>query len=178
MAELSEAIRPDAAAASEGKPNERIAAARGTWARLGHRERRLVTVGAIVLGTLLLWALAIRPAWNAMREAHTRLPALDTQLQDMQRLAVESKELRGAPKIQPSQATAALKTATDTLGPVGKLSLAGDRATLTLSNANGDQLKRWLVDARTTARARTVEAKLSRSAAGYSGTVVVALPSN
>ena len=91
---------------------------------------------------------------------------------------LKARNSAARPKIQPSQATAALKTATDTLGPVGKLSLAGDRATLTLSNANGDQLKRWLVDARTTARARTVEAKLSRSAAGYSGTVVVALPSN
>ena len=71
------------------------------------------------------------------------------------------------------QAAAALKTATDTLGATGKLTPAGERATLTLTNASGEQIKRWLVDARTTARARTIEAKLHRSGAGYSGTVVV-----
>ena len=40
-----------------------------------------------------------------------------------------------------------------------------------------DQVRAWLGDVRTGARARAVEANLTRSDAGLSGTVVVALPS-
>ncbi len=146
------------------------------WRRLGARERSLVTWVGALLGALLLWALAVRPAWTAAQESVRRLPQLDAQLTEMQRLAVESRELRGVPRLQLQQASAALKTASDAMGAAGKLTLAGERGTLTLTNATGDQVQRWLVDARTTARARTIEAKLTRAAAGYSGTIVVALP--
>jgi general secretion pathway protein M len=146
------------------------------WTRLGPRERRLVAVVGGLLAALLLWAIAIRPAWTAVTDTSRRLPQLDAQLAEMQRLASESRELRGAPRLQPAQASAAIKAATEALGTAGKLTQAGERATLTLTNASGDQLQRWLVDARTNARARTIEAKLTRAAAGYSGTIVVQLP--
>jgi general secretion pathway protein M len=149
---------------------------RSAWARLGSRERRMVTwVGALV-AALLLWTVAIRPALTVTQETSRRLPQLDAQLTEMQRLAAESRELRGVPRLQPAQASAALKSSTDALGAAGKLTLAGERATLTLTNATGEQVQRWLVDARSAARARTIEAKLTRVAAGYSGTIVVALP--
>jgi general secretion pathway protein M len=153
-----------------------LASAKGAWAKLGPRERQLVSIVGTLVAALLVWLLAVRPAWTAANDAATRLPTLDAQLKNMQRLAIESKELRAAPRLAPPQAAAALKTATDTLGAAGKLTPAGERATLTLTNATGEQIQRWLVDARTTARARTLEAKLTRSGTGYSGTIVVALP--
>ncbi len=171
-----DALRARAGVGTRDPAASPLAGARGTWAKLGVRERRMLRVGGVVLGLLLVWWLAVRPAWTALRDSATRLPTLDAQLKTMQRLASESKELRGAPRLPISQAAAALKTATDTLGATGKLTLAGERATLTLTNASGEQIKRWLVDARTTARARTIEVKLNRAAAGYSGTVVVSLP--
>jgi len=51
-----------------------------------------------------------------------------------------------------------------------------DRATLTLNGANGSQLRDWLVEARSSARARPLEANLTRGPQGYSGSIVVALP--
>lgn len=178
LAEATDAAKP-AARGSGGSPAAASGAfvgAKSAWAKLGSRERRLVSIVGTLVAALLLWLLAVRPAWTSANDAATRLPTLDAQLKNMQRLAVESKELRSAPRLAATQAAAALKTATDTLGAAGKLTPAGERATLTLTNATGEQIQRWLVDARTTARARTLEAKLTRSGTGYSGTIVVALP--
>ncbi|MFN7197987.1 MAG: type II secretion system protein M, partial [Hylemonella sp.] len=94
------------------------------------------------------------------------------------REAAESRELRDAPRINLAQASTALQATTERLGDNGKLQVIGDRATLTLTNADGDQLRRWLAEARSGARARPVEANLTRGPQGHSGTLVVALPGN
>ncbi len=161
---------------SEAADRAGLSSLRARWAGLAQRERMMLGVAAAVLGTFLVYVIAIRPAWNTVSEAPKRIAELDSQLQQMQRMASESKELRGTPRMPPSQSSTALKTATDAMGAAGRLTLAGDRATLTVTNANGDQLRRWLLDARTTARARPVEATLTRGAGGYSGSLIVALP--
>lgn len=149
---------------------------RQRWQALGPRERRGVTAAAWLLAIFLAWALAIAPAWRTVRAAPAQLDSLDAQLQQMQRLAAEARELRAVPTISGAQSLAALRAATDTLGAAGRLQVAGDRATLTLNNANGTQLRDWLAEARGAARARPLEANLTRSAQGYSGSIVVALP--
>ncbi len=170
------AAKPASRGPSATAPAAPLAGVSGAWAKLGARERRLVSIVGGLIALLLLWVLAVRPAWTVVGDSTSRLPSLDAQLKDMQRLAIESKELRGAPRLPTSQSAAALKTATNALGAAGKLTPAGERATLTLTNATGEQIQRWLVDARSNARARTIEAKLTRAGAGYSGTIVVALP--
>ena len=75
----------------------------------------------------------------------------------------------------PAQSQAALKATTERLGDKGRLSLQGDRAVLTLTNASSGQLRDWLSEARSGARARPVEANLSRAPQGYSGSLIVAL---
>ncbi|HJV96458.1 MAG TPA: type II secretion system protein M, partial [Albitalea sp.] len=61
------------------------------------------------------------------------------------------------------------------LGDKGRLLMQGDRATLTLTGVQADALRAWLSEARSAAHARAVDVQLSRSAQGYSGTVVVSL---
>ena len=46
---------------------------------------------------------------------------------------------------------------------------------LTLNGASTSQLRGWLAEARSGARARPLEANLSRAGGGYSGTLVVTL---
>jgi len=150
---------------------------RARWRALGARERRGLATIAWVLGLFLLWALAIAPAWRTTRAAPAQLDQLDAQLQQMQRQANEARELRAIPALGNAQAAAALKAASDSLGGAGRLQLSGDRATLTLNGANGTQLREWLAEARSAARARPIEANLTRGPQGYSGTIVVALPS-
>ena len=140
------------------------------------RERRLVVLAATIVGLYLVFAFAVRPAWRTLDSAPADLLKLDTQLQTMQRLASESRELRGAPPVSAVQAQAALRSASERLGPGAKLALQGDRAVLTLTNVSTTQLKGWLAEARSGARARPVEANLARAANGYSGTIVVVIP--
>jgi general secretion pathway protein M len=110
-----------------------------------------------------------------VRDAPARIDALDAQLQTMQRLAAEAKELRAAPAVSTTQSGAALKAASDRLGEQGRLVLQGERAVLTLNGASTEQLRGWLAEARSGARARPVEATLTRGPNGYSGTIVVAI---
>jgi general secretion pathway protein M len=110
-----------------------------------------------------------------LRDAPARIATLQGQQQEMRALASEARELRAAPALQLEQSTLALKAASDRLGTNGRLSLQGERAVLTLTGASSEQLREWLAEARSGARARPVEAQLSRSAQGYSGSIVLAL---
>ncbi len=153
----------------------RLAPLRARWAALAQRERRLALLASALLGLLLLWWLAVQPAWRTLASAPAQLDALDAQQQTMQRLAIEARELRAAPPLNVEQSSAALKAATDRLGDQGRLSLQGERAVLTLTGASPTQLRDWLAEARSGARARPLEANLSLTAQGYSGTLIVAI---
>jgi general secretion pathway protein M len=152
-----------------------IAPLRARWVALAPRERNLVAVAGGVLLLALVWLLLIRPAWRTMHEAPAQLDQLDVQWQQMQLLASEASNLRNTPPVDPAQGAQALQAATARLGEQrARLSVQGDRAVLTLTGVSGEQLRGWLAEARGAARARAVEAQLSRTPQGYSGTVVVA----
>jgi len=150
-------------------------AARAWWHSLARRERGLVLVAATVSGLFLTWALAVQPAWRTIDRAAAERNVLEAQWQTMQGLAAEAQQLRAAPPVSQPQAVAALEAASARLGSAGRLTLQGDRAVLTLNGVGSGALRDWLAEARTGARARPVEARLSRTATGYSGTLVVAI---
>lgn len=147
------------------------------WDAMASRERLGLSLAGASLGLLLLWQVAIAPAWRTVSEAPRQLELLDAQLQDMRRLAAQAHELRGVAGVSAAQAAQALGAATEHLGDAGKLSILGERATLTLSNASSEQLRAWLVEARNAARARPIEAQLQRGPKGYTGTLVLSLGS-
>lgn len=148
---------------------------RARWQAMAPRERRLVLICGIVLLLGLLWLVALQPALRTVRNAPAQLDDLDTQLQQMQRMASEARELRNATPLPPSQSALALKSATERLGDRARLSVQGDQAVLTLTGVSGEQLRGWLAEARSGARARPTRAELNRGPQGYSGTIVVAL---
>ena len=149
--------------------------ARAVWQGLAPRERRGLSIALVAVGAFIVWSLLVQPAWRTMRAAPATLDQLESELQRMQRLAAEAQELRGAAPVLPDQANAALQAATARLGSSAKMSLLGDRATLTLNGTAPDALRAWLGEARSAARARPIEAQLSQSSGGYSGTLTVAL---
>lgn len=153
-----------------------VAPLRARWLALGTRERQFVTIAGWLVGAALLWIVAVAPAWRSVASAPARLDQLDAQLQQMQRLAGEARALRSAPAVGAVQAQAAVKGATDALGGAARLQLAGNRATVTFTNASGAQLREWLDEVRGAGRARPIEASLTRGAQGYNGSVVLALP--
>lgn len=160
---------------SESRPPGWLAPMQAWWRALALRERRLFSLAAAVITLGLLWVLAVQPAWRTLARAPAELDALDLQLQAMQRQAAEAQVLRAAPPITPEQAAAALKAATERLGDKGKLTLQGERAVLTVTGLSTGALRDWLAEARAGARARPLEANLTRTAQGYGGTLVLAL---
>lgn len=150
---------------------------RARWAALSARDRRAASIAIAAVGLLLLWLVALRPAWQATRTLPGEVQRLDAQLQQMQRLAAEARSLRGAAAVPTAQSAAALRASSEVLGDGARLLVAGDRATLTLTDVAGDELQRWLLEAREGARARPLEVNLTRNPQGnFAGSVVVALP--
>jgi general secretion pathway protein M len=158
-----------------GTRSAAVQALRAWWQGRAARERVLLSVGGVVLSLGLLWALAVQPAWRTLQRAPVQLEALDGQLQHMRMLAAEAQQLRAAPRVLPDQAMAVLKAAAGRLGGKGKLSVQGDRATLTLTALEPGQLTSWLAEVRAGARVRPLEANLTRAGNGYSGTLVLGL---
>lgn len=148
---------------------------RARWRAFAPRERQAIVIAGSVLGVFLLWTLAVQPAWRTLRDAPAELDRLDAQLQHMQRLAAETRELRSAPAVAPAEAVNALKAGTERLGDKAKLGLLGDRATVTLTAVEGAVLRNWLAEVRSGARVRPVEAQLTRGPQGYSGSIVLLL---
>ncbi len=147
------------------------------WLARATRERRAVIVVTGVLILLLVWGSFVQPAWHRASVAPAMLDQLDAELQQMQRIAAESRALRSVTPVSQTQAAAALKAASERLGDRAKLNLQGDRATLTLTGISPEALRAWLNEARSGARARPVEALLQRGASGFTGSLTVTLGS-
>ena len=145
------------------------------YAKLDARERQMVVAIAGLLAFLLVWLILVRPAWKTLDEAPALREQADAQLLQMQAISTEAKQLRALPPVPQPVAEQVLKSATDDLGGKAKLSVQGDRATLSVTGINGEDLRKWLLQARGGARARPVEATLTRAGDGYNGTLVVAI---
>lgn len=149
--------------------------AKSRWRSLQQRERIAIGVAVAVVVAWLFWLVAIGPAVRTLREAPTRIAELDGQLQTMRRLAAESRELRGTSPVPQGQSVMALTSATERLGAAGKITIQGDRATLTLNGVSTERLRAWLGEARSGARVRPVDVQLTRGPQGYAGTIIVML---
>jgi general secretion pathway protein M len=147
------------------------------WRQLKINERRMLLVAFWVIVVALLWLFAIAPALKTLKEAPEQHRALDAKLQNMRNLSLEAKALQSQPKLGLDDAQKALQSAvTQRFGSAAQLNLAGERATLTLKNANPQELAQWLAQARVNARALPGEAKLNRNGEGWDGTLVLNLP--
>lgn len=149
--------------------------ARTWWQTRSQRERQAVVLVACVLAFFVVWSIGIAPASRTIREAPAQLDQLEAQYQQMQRIAAESTQLRGAARVSPTQAATALRAATDRLGDKARLTLQGDRATITLTGISTEALRTWLDEIRSSARARPIEAQLQRGPLGYTGNLSVIL---
>lgn len=157
--------------------------AQALWGRLAPRERRAVGLAAMLVAAALAWWLLLAPALATLRTAEQQHRELDARLDRMRRLQAEAQTLQAQPKLQREDALRALDAATrQRLGAGGQLSVAGDRATVTLRGVPAEALAHWLAQARSNARAVPTEARLQRSvgapgaAAAWDGSVVLSLP--
>jgi len=146
--------------------------AAAAWRARAPRERLALIAAATALLALAVWALLVAPALATLRSAPAQLESLDAQLQQMRGMAAEVRDLRNTTPVAAAQAGLAVKAAAERYGDKVRLTLQADRALVTLVNASPEQLRALLVEVRSAARARPVEAQLTRVPAGYSGTLV------
>jgi general secretion pathway protein M len=146
------------------------------WRLLGSREKRLVLGAAAVVAVALLWWIALAPALRVLHAAGTQHALLDSQLQQMQMLANQAQALQSQPAMNADEALRALELSIrQKLGATTQFTVTGERVTVTLKSVSADALAQWLTQARVNARARPVEARLTRTAAGWEGTLVLNL---
>ena len=145
------------------------------YAALAPRERVMVAGMAGAIAFLVVWLIFVRPAWNTLDLAPAQRAQADAELLQMQGIAAEARRLRTLPPVPQSVAAQVLTAATADLGGKAKLSVQGDRAILSVTGATGEDLRKWLIQARGGARARPIEAALVRAGDGYNGTLTVAI---
>ena len=134
------------------------------WAQLATREKNLLRLAAVLVLGALLWQLVLAPALATLRTADAEAKALDAQLQHLQALQTQARALQKQPALGFDDALRALTAATrQTLGSTAQLSVAGERASVTLQGASADALAQWLAQARLNARAVPLEARLVRA---------------
>ena len=155
-----------------------MTAAQTFWKRLAPRERTMVAAAALLVGGALLWWLAVAPALATLRGAAEQHRALDARLQRMLALQAQAQAMQSQPRQGYDEASRQLETSVrQVLGTSARMSIAGERVTLTLNGMQGDALAQWLTQVRINARTLPAEARLSRNAAGsWDGTIVLNLP--
>jgi general secretion pathway protein M len=151
---------------------------RQRWAMLAPRERTLAVAAAALVGLALVWWVALGPALATLRSADAQHRALDAQLQSMKRLQAQARDMQGQPRQNPNEAIRQFEASIrQQLGTAARYSIAGDRVTVTLTNAPAAALAQWLSQVRTNARAIPGEAKLTRNpGGGWDGNLVLTLP--
>jgi general secretion pathway protein M len=147
------------------------------WSRLAPRERQGLALALLVVGAAAVWWLALAPALQTLRQAPARHTRLDTQLQALGAMATQARNLQGQPALATDEALRALEAATQRhLGPQGRLTVAGDQATVTLQAVPPDALARWLADVRVNARTTPTETRLQQAPSlAWSGTLALPL---
>lgn len=135
------------------------------WAQRSPREQLLLGLGALVLALATLWSMALAPAWRTWQEAPARQASLDAQSQQMLQLQAQAKTLQKPSPITRAEALAWLENNLAELGPEARISLQGERASLSLNAAPAEALARWLSQARERAQALPVQAQLQQGTA-------------
>jgi general secretion pathway protein M len=154
------------------------AALRARWQGLAAREKVLVAGTTSLVAVVLVWLVAVRPALTIVRSAEQQHRALDAQLQQMRALQQQAQAMKAQPKLGHDEALRLLELSLrQRLGTSARLTVTGDRATITLTGTPPEALARWLTQVRVDARALPSEARLSRNTGGqWEGSLVLSLP--
>ena len=133
------------------------------WAERTAQERKLLTIGAVVAGLALVYAVFFEPAWNGRIELQKSLPELRQQAAQLQALAREAGELS---RQTPVQVAPMSRDSVDaSLKARGlsaqSLSMTGEYARVQLNGAPFANVMLWLDGLRREGRIAVQEAKIT-----------------
>jgi general secretion pathway protein M len=165
---------------SSFQSSEMIKGLRDRWFSLANSEKKWMGLALVVVLSAAFWQLLLAPSIATLRSASVQGRLLDAELARMRVLQLNAIVLQKQPIQKYDEALRALTTATQqALGASAKLEVIGDRVSVTLQDSSSDGLAQWLSDARASAKAVPVEARLTRSplpgASRWSGLVVMSL---
>jgi general secretion pathway protein M len=148
------------------------------WHQRPAREQTLLQLSGLLVAMALLWALALAPALRTLRTFDTQRAAQAAQLQTMLRLQAQAQALQAVPPLSQAAAQALQLSVQQAWGASADMVVRGDNASVTLRNVTAESLAQWLASARTNARCTPLQTHLTRTTAGWSGTLQMALPTS
>ncbi len=149
--------------------------------RLAPRERLALRSAAWLLGGLLVWSVAIAPAWRVLQAAPERQARLIPQGHEMRAMAAEAKALQQSEAAQPAPWSERLRaleaTSSRLLKDQARLNPSGDQVSVSLRDASPQALAQWLQEVRIGAHLRPIRVQLERAgtpaAVRWQGTLVL-----
>ncbi len=146
---------------------------RALWAGLAQRDRRILVLGALVLGLVLIWALVWEPLGAARDAARLRVAASSNDLATVRAVAPRLRDLIARDGGQPGQrdgrSLLALADASARGAGVGEALLriepvSGGQVRVYFEAASFDALVQWLDELETRQGVTSTELNVNRAA--------------
>ena len=154
-----------------------FAALHARWRSLAPGERRLLGWLLLLLAATALWFAALAPAWRTLASAPAHIDKLDVQLQSLQHMAAQAKQLQARPVLARSEVVRALDTlSTQRFAALASLQSGADRTTVNLKGVASEALVAWLGQVRQNIGAVVEQANLRQVGGNWEGTLVLSLP--
>lgn len=147
------------------------------WQKLSPREQRSLGFLLALIGVLLVWFVAIAPAWHDIQRAQTEQQRLAEQLSDMQSLQAQAQTARQQTSLPKDESWRVLQGISSKNEGRFVLTQQGDSVLVQIKNVPPQTLAAWLSQARTQGQSTPKETHLSREGEGWSGNLIMRLPS-
>ena len=135
------------------------------WSAREPREKRLLTIGGIVLGVAIAYSVLWAPAFEGRAKLRDELPQLRAQLAQMQSEAREAHELSVAAAGVPPTGDALHQALTDSLAAHGlqnvQVTSLGDSLQIHAKNVSFGDWIGWVDDARKQNKVQVSEANVT-----------------
>ncbi len=150
--------------------NQQVEALAARWSALAPRDRRMLSIGSLILGLTLLYFVFFEPAFLGRKKLLEELPNLRTQLGQVESLGTEAKRLNAVPVgldnpsalkglIEQSVAASGLK------GQLSQVTQTGDLIEARFKAVNFSQWLLWLDSAVRETRLRIVDVAMTKEGA-------------
>jgi len=154
-----------------------LAQAKSKWASLPDRDKALIRIASILVIGLLVWSVALAPALRTIRTFDAKHKAQELQLQRMLNLQTQAQSMQNLPLVSQAAAVTAIEASIDqAFGNRAEVILSGNNATVNVRGVSPEDLAKWLTNIRTNARTIAIQARLTRTNAGWNGSFQMVLP--
>lgn len=140
------------------------------------REQQAIHGALVFVAVVVLWQIAVAPAWQVWRDSQNQLNTLAQQRADMLALQQQAKQMQALTRINTETSAQALQSLCAGLGDKVKCSRQALRMTVDVKDVNPQALAQAWAQARSQAQAVLLETHLQRQGELWNGRWVWAVP--